>query len=194
MKNFTILLNFTGKRFLLSLLFWWLRWPATLLKKETLEQVFSGEFCEIFKNTCSYTTPPVAASDYIPSQIRMTRMKKSNKKFKINQKQKIKTSVGTSVTTITNNWTTPHKLSYISNFFICNSRLKLAENIARAKQQPEAELMLFENYTLSSSTLSSQNNKAYFKRREKSMCLCFKENKWKWKWVEVKINHIVRHK
>ena len=44
----------------------------------------------------------------------------------------------------------------------------MAENVARAKQQPEAELMLFENYTLSSSTLSSQNNKAYFKRREKA--------------------------
>ena len=120
--------------------------------------------------------------------------KRAIKNSRSTRSRKIKTSVGTSVTTITNNWTTPHKFSYISNFFISNSRLKLAENIARAKQQPEAELMLFENYTLSSSTLSSQNNKAYFKRREKSMCLCFKENKWKWKWVEVKINHIVRHK
>ena len=33
-----------------------------LLKKETLAQVFSCEFCEIFKNNFLYRTPPVAAS------------------------------------------------------------------------------------------------------------------------------------
>ena len=32
------------------------------IKKDTLTQVFSCEFCEIFKNTFSYGTPPVAAS------------------------------------------------------------------------------------------------------------------------------------
>ena len=32
------------------------------IKKETLAQVFSCEFCEICKNTISYRTPPVAAS------------------------------------------------------------------------------------------------------------------------------------
>ena len=37
--------------------------PATLLKKETLAQVFSCEFCEISKNTFSYRTHLVAASD-----------------------------------------------------------------------------------------------------------------------------------
>ena len=31
------------------------------IKKETLAQVFSCEFCEIFKNTFSYRTPQVAA-------------------------------------------------------------------------------------------------------------------------------------
>ena len=31
-------------------------------KKETVAQVFSCEFCEIFKNTFSYRTTPVAAS------------------------------------------------------------------------------------------------------------------------------------
>ena len=35
--------------------------PATLLKK-ALTQVFSCEFCEIFKNTFSYKKPPVATS------------------------------------------------------------------------------------------------------------------------------------
>ena len=38
------------------------RAPATLLKKETLAQVFSCEFCEIFKNIFFYRTPLVAAS------------------------------------------------------------------------------------------------------------------------------------
>ena len=37
--------------------------PATLLKKETLAQVFSCEFCKISTNTFFYRTPPVAASD-----------------------------------------------------------------------------------------------------------------------------------
>ena len=32
---------------------------ATLLKKETLAQFFSNEFCEIFKNTFSYITRPM---------------------------------------------------------------------------------------------------------------------------------------
>ena len=36
--------------------------PDTLLKKETLAQVFSCEFCEISKNTFFYRTPPVDAS------------------------------------------------------------------------------------------------------------------------------------
>ena len=38
--------------------------PYSFIKKETLAQVFSCEFCEISKNTFSYRTPPVAASDF----------------------------------------------------------------------------------------------------------------------------------
>ena len=34
------------------------------LKKETPTYVFSCEFCEIFKNTFFYRTPPVDASEY----------------------------------------------------------------------------------------------------------------------------------
>ena len=37
--------------------------PETLLKWETLVQVFSYEFCEISKNTLFYRTPLVAVSD-----------------------------------------------------------------------------------------------------------------------------------
>ena len=35
---------------------------CNFIKKETLAQVFSFEFCKISKNTFSYRTPPVAAS------------------------------------------------------------------------------------------------------------------------------------
>ena len=35
---------------------------CNFIKKQTLAQVFSCEFCEISKNTFSYRTPPVAAS------------------------------------------------------------------------------------------------------------------------------------
>ena len=47
---------------------------------------------------------------------------------------------------------------FISNTFISNARLKLAKNQASAKQYAEAELLLFENYSLSSPTLSYKNN------------------------------------
>ena len=36
---------------------------CNFIKKETLAQVFSSEFCEVSKNTFSYGTPPVAASE-----------------------------------------------------------------------------------------------------------------------------------
>ena len=51
----------------------------------------------------------------------------------------------------------------ISNSFISNTRLKLAKNQGKAKQHPQAETLLFENYLLFSSTLSSKNNGAYSK-------------------------------
>ena len=50
LKNFA---KFTGNCLCQGLFF----------KKETMTQVFSCEFCEIFKNFLSYRTPPVAASD-----------------------------------------------------------------------------------------------------------------------------------
>ena len=59
-KNFTKL---TGKRLCQNLFFnkvAGLR-LAALLKKETLTQVFSFEFCQIFNNTFFYRTPREAA-------------------------------------------------------------------------------------------------------------------------------------
>ena len=37
---------------------------------------------------------------------------------------------------------------FISNILISNARLKLAKNQAKAKQHAEAELLLFQNYSL----------------------------------------------
>ena len=50
---------------------------------------------------------------------------------------------------------------FISIFFTSNTRLKLTKNQANAKQHPEAELLLFENYSTSSSMLSSITNIRY---------------------------------
>ena len=45
-----------------------------------------------------------------------------------------------------------------------NARLKLAKNQVNAKQHPEAEFLLFENYSQFSSTLSSKSNSVYSKK------------------------------
>ena len=50
----------------------------------------------------------------------------------------------------------------------------MGKTSSKTKQKPEAELWLFQNHSLSSSTLSSKNNKRYSKK-------CRKE-----KWGEVK--------
>ena len=54
-----------------------------------------------------------------------------------------------------------HAFYFISNTFISNARLKIAKSQANAKQHPEAELLLFENYSHSSSMLLSKNNMTY---------------------------------
>ena len=53
---------------------------------------------------------------------------------------------------------------FISNTFVSNARVILEKNQANAKQHPEAELLLFENYSHSSFTLSPKNNRAYSKK------------------------------
>ena len=68
-----------------------------------------------------------------------------------------------------------YSFDYIHAFSIsstlANARLKLAKNYAEAKQQ--AELSPFENYSLSSSVLSSKNNGRYSKKstKDKSVLL-----------------------
>ena len=60
-------------------------------------------------------------------------------------------------------------------FFISNARLKLEKNQVKAKQQPETELLLIENYSLSSSMLSSKNNSRCSKKCTKSKYICLNE-------------------
>ena len=61
----------------------------------------------------------------------------------------------------------PTHIFFISNIFISNAKLKLAKNQANAKQYPEAELLLLENYSHSSSMLSSKNSRIYSQKLAK---------------------------
>ena len=53
-------------------------WDLHFIKIESLAQVFSYEFCKISKNTFSYRTPPVAASDNLPPENYSVDVQKSN--------------------------------------------------------------------------------------------------------------------
>ena len=54
----------------------------------------------------------------------------------------------------------------------------MEKNQAKAKQHPEAELLISKNYLLSSSTLSSKNNKIYSKKCTKNKYDCLNEVIW----------------
>ena len=59
-------------------------------------------------------------------------------------------------------------------FFISNKQRQAKigkKNQANAKQHPEGEILLFENYSHSSSTLSSKNNRTYSENKENNMYL-----------------------
>ena len=51
--------------------------------------------------------------------------------------------------------------------------MKFAKNQVKAKQHPEAELLLLRSYSLSSSMLSSKNNKRYSEICAKNKYVCF---------------------
>ena len=51
----------------------------------------------------------------------------------------------------------------------------MAKNQANAEQHPEAELFLFENYSYSSSKLSSKNNKIFIKKAKDQVCLYLRD-------------------
>ena len=54
-----------------------------------------------------------------------------------------------------------------------NTRLKLTKNQAKAKQHPDAKLLLFENYAISSFMLQSKNNMRYSKQCAKKKSASF---------------------
>ena len=57
---------------------------------------------------------------------------------------------------------------FVSNTFVSNTRLKLAKNQAKSKQNPDAELLPFENYTLSPFMLPSKTDTRYSKKCAKT--------------------------
>ena len=61
---------------------------------------------------------------------------------------------------------------FISNTFVSNARVILEKNQANAKQHPEAELLLFENYSHSSFTLSPKIISHILKNKQKNKCVC----------------------
>ena len=64
-----------------------------------------------------------------------------------------------------------------SNTFISNARLKLTKNQANAKQHPETELLLFENYLHFSFILSKKIGYT-LKNKEKNKSVCIHEIIW----------------
>ena len=61
----------------------------------------------------------------------------------------------------------------MSNNFINNARLKLVKHQGKAKEHPEAEFLLLENYLLISSSLSLKNDR-YLKTITKNQVHVFK--------------------
>ena len=68
-----------------------------------------------------------------------------------------------------------YTLFFISNTFISNTRLKSAKNQAKAKQHPEAELLLLENCSRSSSTYHPKIIRHILKNKHKCVLTCFHE-------------------
>ena len=62
--------------------------------------------------------------------------------------------------------------SIISNTFISNTSLKLAENQAIVKQHTEPDLLRFENYSYMP---TSKNNKTFLKNKQVSKFVCIHE-------------------
>ena len=67
-----------------------------------------------------------------------------------------------------------HVFFYLQHFY----KLQKAEIGKRAKLHPEANLLLFENYSLSSSKLSYKNNRRYSKKCAKSKHFCLDMELW----------------
>ena len=65
--------------------------------------------------------------------------------------------------------------SFYKQHFVSKATLKLVKNQPKAKQHPEAVLLLFENCLLSSSMLSSKTIMRSSETCAKNTCVCFNE-------------------
>ena len=92
----------------------------------------------------------------------------------------------------------------MSKTFIINVMLKFAKHKQKLSNTLEAEVLLFQNYSLSSSTLSPKNNRAFSKKCMKNRYVCLNEViysmtmkmrlKMKNRWHRYDINrHRLRH-
>ena len=64
---------------------------------------------------------------------------------------------------------------FYKQHFYKQRQTELAKNQAKAKQHSKVELLLFENYLLFSSTLSSKNNRRYSEKCTKNKHVCLNE-------------------
>ena len=129
--------------------------------------MFSCEFCEISKNTLSDRTPLLAASKFVGS---FQKFPELDLLFQKQWARNLRKNMIFAVTIVIKYITR----FFISNTFISKARLKSTKNQANAKQHPDAEPLLFENYSHSSSTLSSINNRTYSKKvSDVNKCLIF---------------------
>ena len=64
---------------------------------------------------------------------------------------------------------------FLTKTFINNTRLKVGKNQVKARQHPEAEFSLCENYSLSLSMLSSKDVRRYSEKCTKNNCICFND-------------------
>ena len=72
----------------------------------------------------------------------------------------------------------PHGVLFLNYILFCKQHFHKqlqAKSQANAKQHPEDELWLLENYSHSSSTFSSKNNRTYSKNKQKNKCFCIHE-------------------
>ena len=64
---------------------------------------------------------------------------------------------------------------YKQDFYQQHQAVKFAKNQEKAKQDPEAEQFLFENYLLSSPTLLSKDNRKYSRKCTKNYLKCLQK-------------------
>ena len=79
LENFAI---FTGKHLYWSLFL--IKLQACNFVKKTPTQVFSCPYCEIFRTSFFYRTPPVAASDISRYETSIVQLRKQRKKERLN--------------------------------------------------------------------------------------------------------------